>query len=112
MTTQVATEQTSPKTWALIVWGLYLASYFTFLITYIIGVIIAYVKRGDLAGTPFQSHMTSAINLFWNTLFWTIIGVIATLFYGVGFLILLIVAIWQLYVTIRGLIKAIDGKPV
>jgi len=33
-----------------IVWGLYLAGFFTFAITAVVAVIIAYVKRGDLVG--------------------------------------------------------------
>jgi uncharacterized membrane protein len=47
------------KSWTLIVWGLYLASFFSLATTQIIGLIIAYVKRSDAAGTmrsaPFGS---------------------------------------------------------
>ena len=48
----------------LIVWGLYLASFFSLATTQIIGLIIAYVKRSDAAGTPFESHMIYAIRTF------------------------------------------------
>ncbi len=54
--TEVADASVKPRTWALIVWGLYLPSYVTFFLTYLVGPVIAYMERGDLAGTPFESH--------------------------------------------------------
>src|SRR5690349_23423126 len=44
---------TSAQTWAIVVWALFLASILSVAFTAIIGVIIAYIKRRDLAGTPF-----------------------------------------------------------
>jgi uncharacterized membrane protein len=63
MTSQSAPGGTDLRTWAIAVWVLYLASYLTG-ITAIVGVIIAYVKRQDAAGTPYASHMTYAIRTF------------------------------------------------
>ena len=103
--------QTSPKTWAVVVWGLYIASYFTFALTMIVGLIIAYVKRGDLIGTPFESHMTSAIRTFWISLIAGIIGVLL-MFVGIGFIVLGVLAVWQLFRVIRGLIRAMDDRPI
>ncbi len=103
--------KTSPKTWAIVVWGLYIASYFTFALTMIAGLIIAYVKRGDLIGTPFESHMTSAIRTFWISLIVGIIGFLLMLL-GIGFLILGVLAVWQLFRVIRGLIRAMDDRPI
>ncbi|MGO4713309.1 DUF4870 family protein [Bradyrhizobium sp. 2TAF24] len=111
MSLQTTDNTTSPRTWALVVWGLFIASYFTFTLTLIVAVIIAYVKRGDLAGTPFASHMTSAIRTFWISLVVGIIGVIL-LFVGIGFIILGAAAIWQLFRVIRGLIRALDSRPI
>ena len=105
------TEGTSPKTWAIIVWALYLASIFTFAITGIIALIIAYVKRGDLVGTPFESHMTSAIRTFWIGLIFGIIGVV-TAFILIGVVILVAISLWQLFRAIRGLVRALDGRPI
>jgi len=98
------------RTWALIVWGLYIAAFFTG-ITAIIGVIIAYVKRGELAGTPYESHMTSAIRTFWISL---IVGVVGTilLVVGIGFIILAALAVWHIFRVIRGMVRAIDGRPI
>jgi uncharacterized membrane protein len=102
---------TDPKMWAIIVWGLYIASYFTAFATGLIGLIIAYVKRGELAGTPFESHMTSAIRTFWITLIVGIIGGVLS-FVLIGIPILLLLALWHLFRVIRGIIKALDGKPI
>jgi uncharacterized membrane protein len=101
----------SPQTWAIVVWGLYGASFFTVGIASIVGVIIAYVKRGDLVGTPFESHMTSAIRTFWISLIVGIIGLLLALVI-VGFVVLGLLALWQLFRIIRGLIRAIDGQPI
>jgi uncharacterized membrane protein len=102
---------TPPQTWAIVVWGLFIASCFTATMTGIVGVIIAYVKRGDLAGTPFESHMTSAIRTFWISLIVGIIGFVLV-FVGIGFIILGLLTLWQLFRAIRGLIRALDGQPI
>jgi len=106
-----AMSGTTPQTWATIVWALYIASYFTAWITGIIGLVIAYVKRGDLVGTPFESHMTSAIRTFWISLIVGVIGVVLC-FILIGFLVLGLLALWNLFRVIRGLIYAFDGKPI
>jgi uncharacterized membrane protein len=102
---------TQPQTWAIVVWGLLIAPYFTALMTGIVALIIAYVKREDLAGTPFESHMTSAIHTFWISLIVGIIGVVLA-FVGIGFIILGLLALWQLFRVIRGLVRALDGAPI
>jgi len=102
---------TNPQTWAIVVWALFIASYFTLAITAIVAVIIAYVKRGDVAGTPFESHMTSAIRTFWISLIVGVIGIILC-FFLIGFAVLFLLGIWQLFRAIRGLIRALDNQPI
>jgi len=101
----------SPQTWAIVVWGMFLASIFSFAITGVIGLIIAYVKRGDLAGTPYESHMTSAIRTFWTVVIVGVIGCVLLLV-GIGVLVLVLLGLWHLFRVIRGLIRAIDGRPI
>jgi uncharacterized membrane protein len=108
---QTTESGNDPKTWAMIVWGLYIASYFTAFITMIVGLIIAYVKRGELAGTPFESHMTSAIRTFWISLIGGIIGLVLSIV-GIGIVILIALAVWQIFRVIRGMIRAVDGRPI
>jgi uncharacterized membrane protein len=106
-----AMSGTQPQTWAIVVWGLFIASYFTAAMTGIAAVIIAYIKRDDLAGTPFESHMTSAIRTFWISLIAGLIGFVLA-FVGIGFIILGLLVLWQLFRVIRGLVRALDGAPI
>jgi len=102
---------TSPQTWAIVVWALFLASILSVAFTGVIGVIIAYIKRRDLAGTPYETHMTSAIRTFWITLIVGIVGFVL-LIVGIGLLVLGLLVLWHLFRVIRGLIFAIDGRPI
>lgn len=104
-------------------------------ITPLIGVIIAYVKRGDARGTIWESHFDNLITVFWVGLVllliavpvW-VIAVGATIAAGVAawpasifafpfilvvifFPVSLLVLIWYLYRTIKGFVRALDGKP-
>lgn len=110
MSVQGSSEGTSPKTWAIIVWVLYLLSGITG-ISAIVGLIIAYVKRGELAGTPFESHMTYAIRTFWLGLLGVVVGIVLA-FVMVGFLVLVLMAVWMIYRMVRGLICALDGREI
>lgn len=110
MSLQTTEQGTNPKTWAIVVWALYLLGYVT-AFTVIVGVIIAYVKRDELAGTPYASHMTSAIRTFWIGVIVGIIGFVLT-FIGIGLVILFALVVWNLYRVIRGLIRALDGRPI
>jgi len=111
MTMITSDRQTEPRTWAIVVWGLFIASYFTFTITMLVGLIIAYVKRDELAGTPFASHMTSAIRTFWISLIVFAIGAALSII-GVGIVILILLAVWHLFRVIRGIVRAIDRQPI
>jgi len=106
-----AMSGTTPQTWATIVWVLYIASYFTVMLTSIAGLIIAYVKRDDLVGTPYASHMTSAIRTFWISLIVGAIGFVLC-FILIGFLVIGLLALWNLFRVIRGMVYALDGKPI
>jgi uncharacterized membrane protein len=77
----------------------------------LVGLIIAYVKREELAGTPFASHMTSAIRTFWILLIVGIIGFVLS-FVGIGIVILGLLGVWHLFRVIRGLVRAIDRQPI
>jgi uncharacterized membrane protein len=100
----------TPQTWAIIVWALYLASSVTGF-SGVVGLIIAYIKRSDLAATPFGSHMTYAIRTFWIGLLGFVIS-LALIVAWVGALLLIPVFFWTVYREIRGLVCAIDGRPI
>ena len=84
----------------------------------IVGVIIAYVKRGDARGTWLESHMTQLIRLFWWSTAWAIIGwIVLALFaivligFALGPLIWAATAVWVLYRVIRGALYLKDQRP-
>jgi uncharacterized membrane protein len=83
----------------------------------IVGVIIAYVSRGDLRGTWAESHLTWLIRTFWWSLLWDVIGVLllmVTLFlaYPIAWVIWVATAIWVIYRVVRGFLLFSDRKPI
>lgn len=70
-----------------VVYGLYLLG-FTNGLTFIIGLIVAYVNR-DTAGPINESHYTFAIRSFWLSIAWFVIGGLLFLF-GIPLSLLLI----------------------
>ena len=89
---------------------LYAASYLTG-VTAIIGVVLAYVWKGE-AHQPWEAtHYTYLIRTFWIGVIASVLGVL-TLLIGVGFLILFAVGIWALVRTIMSLINAQKRAPM
>ena len=80
-------------------------------LTWIVGVIINYVKRDDVRGTWVESHFDWQIKTFWIGLAGWIVGVI-TVWILIGWLILLAVTIWSIYRVVKGWLALNDGKPV
>ncbi len=93
-----------------VVYALYALSYFTG-ITAIIGIVINYVKKDDVAGTWLESHFRWQIRTFWFGLLWAIIGGI-TAFVVIGFVILFANFIWIIYRIVKGWVYLNDGKPL
>jgi uncharacterized membrane protein len=79
--------------------------------TGLVAIIIAYLKRDEMAGSIWEGHMTFAIRTFWIGLLAGFIGGLLT-FIGIGLLILLAVFLWYLVRTIFALLKAVDRKPI
>jgi uncharacterized membrane protein len=80
-------------------------------ITFLVALIINYVKRPDVAGTYLESHFTWQIRTFWYGLLWGVLGFI-TLFIVIGYFILLANTVWILYRVIKGWLRLFDGQPV
>ncbi|HEV2652080.1 MAG TPA: hypothetical protein VGU69_12530 [Rhizomicrobium sp.] len=102
---------TDARTLAIIVYGLYIAAVFTGGASGLVGVILAYVKRNDTKGTPFESHFENAIQAFWIWLIGFVVGILTSWLLFIGFLIMGAAFIYFLYRSIKGLILAIDSKP-
>lgn len=102
---------TDARTLAIIVYGLYIAAVFTGGASELVGVILAYVKRNDTKGTPFESHFENAIQAFWIWLIEFVVGILTSWLFFIGFLIMGAAFIYFLYRSIKGLILAINSKP-
>ena len=105
----VATREDSARTIAIIVYLLYLAALINGL-TAIIGVILAYVKRDEARGTVYESHFTNAIEVFWIFLVGMLVAV-PLCFIVIGVPLVIALYIWVLYRTIKGVVRASDGRP-
>lgn len=85
---------------AQIIYILYLAS-FVIGLTGIVGVIMAYVNKGD-APAWIQSHYQYQIRTFWIGMLLTVIS-IATMIIAVGYFLLLAMAVWFIIRCVVGL---------
>jgi len=100
----------SLKTMAMVVYILQALGFFNG-ITWIVGVIIDYVKKDEAAGTWLESHYRWQIRTFWWGLLWGVIGGVTTLVV-VGFAVLAANAIWIIYRIVKGALYLNDGKPL
>ena len=136
--TLVTTRDESLRASLLIAYGLYLTALFTGGLTALAGVILVYARRHDARGTVWQSHCRNLLWVFWLgvvgaavfvgivlegagsllfSLFHTegnpppeLVGGLIALLPLLG-LFAVIVTVFYLYRTVRGLIHAIDGRP-
>ena len=86
----------------------------------IVGVIIAYVKRGEAQGSWVASHFDWLIATFWWSLLWDLIalvvGVLTFWILGLGILLAILIlaatSIWVIYRVIRGYLAFKDSRPL
>jgi uncharacterized membrane protein len=98
------------KTIATVVYALQAAGFFVGL-TWIVAVVINYVKRDDVRGTWLESHFTWQIRTFWWGLLWAVVGGLLTLVV-VGFAVLFAAAVWIIYRIVKGWLNLNENKPV
>jgi len=104
----------------------------------IVGVIIAYIKRDDARGTPWEGHFRNVVHVFWIALGVAAIALVLLIEAAGGFIFTMattnghppplvigwlialvpvfwlgavVFSIWYLYRTLRGLVRAIDSQP-
>ena len=90
------------------VYILYALSYFAG-VTAIVGIIINYVKKDEVAGTWLESHFRWQIRTFWFGLLWAAIGA-ATFFILIGMAILFANFCWIIYRIVKGWLNLNDNK--
>ena len=100
----------SLKTLTMVVYALQAAGFFIGL-TWIVAVIINYVKREEVAGTFLESHFRWQIRSFWWGLAAGVAGMILMLLL-IGWLLWIAAAIWLIYRIVKGWLNLADNKPM
>jgi len=129
-------RQSGLRTTAMICYVLYLVAFMNGL-TALIGLIIAYLKKADAAGTVWESHFRNLIVVFWVVFAALVIGLVTlpVSLFSIGLLFerdfyvdwpalsafalpmlawtvaVPALVIWFLYRMIRGLIRASEDRP-
>ena len=103
-------DEKSLKTLTTVVYALQAAGFLVG-ITWIVAIVIDYVKRDEAKGTWLESHFRWQIRTFWWGLLWGAIGVITFLII-IGWLILVADAIWIIYRIVKGWLYLNDDKPI
>ena len=104
-------DEQALKTTATVVYALQAAGFFLGGITWIVAVIVDYVKRDDAKGTWLESHYRWQIRTFWFGLLWGVIGGILCLVI-IGFAVLAADAIWIIYRIVKGWIRLTERREV
>jgi uncharacterized membrane protein len=97
------------RTLTHVLYALYAVHWLTGGITGLVAVIINYVKRADVAGTPYDAHFTWQIRTFWIGLIGYLVG-LALFVVLIGMPVLWAVGIWVLYRIIKGWLYLYDNK--
>lgn len=118
-----------------ITYFLYVISYFTAGLLWIVPIVMNYMKRHDAEGSWLATHFDWQIKTFWYSIVWFCLGIIIIVFAlggvgvsvladsgniaigsvllaAVGLLIMTFTFIWHLYRVIRGWIALTDNRPV
>lgn len=103
-------DEKSLKTIATVVYALQAVGFFIG-ITWIVAIVMDYVKRDDARGTWLESHFTWQIRTFWWGLLWGVIGALTAVFL-IGIAILFADAVWIIYRIVKGWLTLAEGKPV
>lgn len=107
---QIGPELAPHKSFIMAIYILYIVS-FIMPFTSIVGVIMAYVKRGDVAGTLYGDHLSYLIKTFWIAFIGGLIGALLIVIV-IGYLIFFAAAILFLVRSIYGLSKFLNNEPV
>ena len=103
-------DERSLKTLTTVVYALQAAGFLVG-ITWIVAVVIDYVKRDEAKGTWLESHFSWQIRTFWWGLLWAVVGAITFLIL-IGWLILAADTVWIIYRIVKGWLYLNDNKPV
>jgi uncharacterized membrane protein len=99
------------RTYSIVIYVLYLLAAPSIFSTMLIGVVIAYLKRGEARGTLFESHFANAVEIFWLALAVGLVALVLWPLFFLGALIHAALFLLVLYRTVKGLMRAIAWRP-
>ena len=111
MSEHVVEIDASQKNMALLVYVLQGLGFFTGGVTYIVAIVINYIKMDEVRGTWIEGHFRWQMNTFWYGLLWSIVGLLFWLIL-MGWLASAIVSIWMIYRIIKGALYLNDDKAI
>ena len=103
-------DEKSLKTLTTVVYALQAAGFLVG-ITWIVALVIDYVKRDEAKGTWLESHFSWQIRTFWWGLLWAVVGAI-TFLVLIGWFILAADTVWIIYRIVKGWLYLNDSKPI
>jgi uncharacterized membrane protein len=80
-----------------------------FVITFVIAVMINYIKQDDVRGTWLESHFRWQIRTFWFSIPWFLLGALTYVFI-IGWFIVGVTWLWLIYRVLKGALNLYDGK--
>jgi len=111
MSEDVVDIDASQKNIALLVYVLQGLGFFTGGVTYIVAIVINYIKLDEVRGTWLEGHFRWQMNTFWYGLLWLIVAILFWLIL-MGWLASAIVSIWVIYRIIKGALYLNDDKAI
>jgi uncharacterized membrane protein len=104
-------DEKSLRTLTMAVYLLQAVGFFVGL-TWIVAVVINYVKKEEAAGSWLESHFRWQIRTFWFGLLWAVVGTLLLIVFGLGYLVWLAAGVWAIYRIVKGWLYLNDGKPL
>jgi uncharacterized membrane protein len=101
-------DEKSLKTLTMVVYALQALGFING-ITWIVAVVINYVKLDEVKGTWLESHLRWQIRTFWWGLLWGAVGLVLFLVV-IGYLIWIAAGIWVIYRIVKGWLYLNENK--
>lgn len=106
--TAEAPRQDGDRTYVMAMYALFALAFATFVMP-VAGIVLAYVKRGDMGDSVYNNHADYLIKTFWGGLAGFVLSKI-TAFIGIDSVLLFLVSVWFAYRLAAGFVRLTDNK--
>jgi uncharacterized membrane protein len=107
--TRMSDKPDTLRTVAVAGYALQAAGFITGGLGNLVAVVLAYVKRDDARGTPYEPHLRWQINSFWGALAGYVLGTITWLIL-IGMVVCFATTVWLIYRIVKGWLALHEGK--